>query len=825
MKKKIFKIVSGIVAVALIVSVVGMLAYCKKNDKKNEITVYSAPNSVKIRRDEDYANKGKAELSFKMAKNETEGAQIIFVPYKDSEYNAIIEKDLVSAKGNRIYKENVDVYAQHYVNVQVATTSFPLGYYPDALVPMRNYLEKRDNRVKAGDNQGIYVTVKTNAQTPADIYKGNMLLVVNDEVINVPVTVEVWDFEVPVERHAKTAFAIWESQIFPEELDNSEEMLEKYYEFFVERRVTPSYLPTYASGNMETYVELVKEYTMRKDIPCFRLYYTTQWSDEVDGWVLDLTYFENTLRALIESSTAELNLMEKPYMYCSAVDEPNSSAAFKRVKYVNDGIYEVINKLASEYSSTGFFDDKPEVLESLVNFEHVVTTYYRENIADYVDTWCPYVSKYHSEEYFSNMLEQTEKGHGAWWYTCISPKYPQPSYHVDDNLISSRAMSWMQMKYEIEGNLYWSTTIYKKYSNGSYIARDVWNDPLSFASRDGANGDGFLVYPGRKYGVDGPISSVRLESIREGMEDYEYLYVLDGLLRERGETLGLDIGVNDYVGQLYEMLFSGTIANTDVSNMDFAREEVAKLILALKNPDCPISVLNGINAAKGVATVSVYASENQIEADGAKLTSGVKSGDGYKFTVSVPVSDALNYVTVKTSKGEFKRFIATKVTSLCGFETSEEISSIAATKFGSAVDTETTLNTNGRFIRSGKSSLKVKVAPAGNASYLRKISIPVSSADLSSVRSVKLSVYGGAAINLSMTLSVTDVNGLTYNIGNFYVKGGQWSDVCLGIIGSGMIDLTKIRSVDICFPDIRKDTGYTEPFDLYFDNLFVESVY
>lgn len=825
MKKNLLKIISIIVVSALTVSASGMLASCKNNVKNKEIKVYSASNNVKIRRDENYADKGKAELSFKMAKNETEGAQIIFVPYKNSEYNAIIEKDLVSQKGNRIYKSNVNVYAQHYVNVQVATTSFPLGYYPDALVPMRNYLEKRDNKVKAGENQGIYVTVKTSEQTPADVYKGNMLLVVNDEIINVPITVEVWDFTVPEERHAKTAFAIWESQIFPEELDNSEEMLKKYYEFFVERRVTPSYLPTYESGDMKTYVELVKEYTLREDIPCFRLYYTTKWSDEVDGWVLDLTYFENTLRSLIESSTAQINLMKKPYMYCSAIDEPNSAAAFRRVKYVNDGIYEIINKLAGEYSANGFFDDKPEVLESLLAFEHIVTTYYRENIADYVDTWCPYPSKYQSEEYYSNMLKEVEKGHGAWWYTCIQPKYPQPTYHVDDNLISSRALSWMQMKYGIEGNLYWATTIYKKYSNGSYIARDVWNDPLSFASRDGANGDGFLVYPGRKYGVDGPISSIRLESIREGMEDYEYLYVLDELIRERSKKFGLNTGVNDYAEQLYSMLFTGTIANTDVENIEFAREEIANLILSLKNPDCPVSVINGINGSNGTATVSVYADESRILVNGVNRTSSVKSGGGYRFTVSVPVADDMNYITVKTSKGEYKRFISTKVTSLCGFETSNEINSVTATKFASAADTEAFMNTDGRFIRSGKSSLKVKVTPAGNASYLRKISIPVSSVDFSDARNVKLSVFGETEKNISLTLSVTDANGLSYNIGNFYVKSGQWNDICLGVIGSGAIDLSNVRSVDICFPDIRKDTGYANPFVLYIDNLFIEKKY
>ena len=38
-----------------------------------------------------------------------------------------------------------------------------------------------------------------------------------------------------------------------------------------------------------------------------------------------------------------------------------------------------------------------------------------------------------------------------------------------------------------------------------------------------------MLYPGAPIGHDGPVSSIRLEQAREGVEDYEYLY----LLRER----------------------------------------------------------------------------------------------------------------------------------------------------------------------------------------------------------------------------------------------------------------------------------------------------
>ena len=43
------------------------------------------------------------------------------------------------------------------------------------------------------------------------------------------------------------------------------------------------------------------------------------------------------------------------------------------------------------------------------------------------------------------------------------------------------------------------------------------------------DGDGFLAYPGKPAGIDGPASTIRLEQIRQGLEDYEALTMLADL--------------------------------------------------------------------------------------------------------------------------------------------------------------------------------------------------------------------------------------------------------------------------------------------------------
>jgi len=68
------------------------------------------------------------------------------------------------------------------------------------------------------------------------------------------------------------------------------------------------------------------------------------------------------------------------------------------------------------------------------------------------------------------------------------------------------------------------------------------------------NGEGSLIYPGsrvRRYtgqrNVDGPVSSIRFELLREGIEDYEYLWLLASLgdrasADEAARSMVVDVG-------------------------------------------------------------------------------------------------------------------------------------------------------------------------------------------------------------------------------------------------------------------------------------------
>ena len=69
----------------------------------------------------------------------------------------------------------------------------------------------------------------------------------------------------------------------------------------------------------------------------------------------------------------------------------------------------------------------------------------------------------------------------------------------------------------------------------------------------GGNGDGSLTYPGRTDEIGGshfiPVASLRLKQIRDGLEDLEYMYLLEDKLGSRDAVL-------DTVGEVAQKAYS-----------------------------------------------------------------------------------------------------------------------------------------------------------------------------------------------------------------------------------------------------------------------------
>jgi hypothetical protein len=119
-------------------------------------------------------------------------------------------------------------------------------------------------------------------------------------------------------------------------------------------------------------------------------------------------------------------------------------------------------------------------------------------------------------------------GHEVWAYICCNPGFPYANFMLGQNpAIESRILWWQLYREKIAGLLYWGVAVWPRPGNKQPIDPAQgplvgWNVTTQIPEWSALHGDGLLIYPG----INGPMSSIRLENIRDGIEDYEYLWQL-----------------------------------------------------------------------------------------------------------------------------------------------------------------------------------------------------------------------------------------------------------------------------------------------------------
>ncbi|WJH32958.1 DUF4091 domain-containing protein [Paenibacillus sp. CC-CFT747] len=291
---------------------------------------------------------------------------------------------------------------------------------------------------------------------------------------------------------------------------------------------------------------------------------------------------------------------------------------------------------------------------------HFVTTQPTDELVPDVNNWIALINKY-DKDYAQ---ERQAAGDHVWWYTSVNPKHPFPSYHIDDELLSARLLSWMQKDYGVEGNLFWSTTIFKKYDGKQYVPRDVWTDPLAFP---GANGDGYLFYPGTQLGIDGPVGTIRLEAIREGMEDYEYLWQLEQHIKETASRLGVkDYPVHDSLQFYYDRLYKNIRSFADdPANLLDVRADVAEEITSTDKG--PLALV-GVTGTGGIRQLTIHTEPGAEVRLGDRVLAPSEKGASYdKFTAEIAVHNGPNKAVLTITRDGVSRTL-TKIIQVNGEE-------------------------------------------------------------------------------------------------------------------------------------------------------------
>ena len=279
---------------------------------------------------------------------------------------------------------------------------------------------------------------------------------------------------------------------------------------------------------------------------------------------------------------------------------------------------------------------KLDTIVAKTNFISTIDDFDSESARKELSDW--------SEYWFGDRAEN-------WCYTCVNPKPPYPSYHLEDELLSARLLSWMMYEYNITGNLLWDSALYNIPGTTQPI-QDYYQNPNRFPT---ANGDGFVVYPGREYGVFGPVASMRLEAIRDGSEEYELFYAVEEIYKARAAAKGLVYDgstLENVMSLMTKEMYNGTICRYyDGYKENFARERdiLNTLVLSAANTGL---VIERLEFDKGSVKVALSAPSATTISINGKAVAGTSANGIVTYATEIGLTENDNRLIVTASSGE-----------------------------------------------------------------------------------------------------------------------------------------------------------------------------
>ena len=566
-----------------------MLAGCKETVEKTQdrpVKLWYAYNTENLMQDMEYPElmaQRDATVRFSCIRNDVESAQLMITPEQDIASYDFTMGDLKNAEGDVLSADHFEVFAQWYTEItQSYNNKVDYGFYPDALIPWAAYVEKGYSTIKAGQNQALWLHANIPVDQKAGVYTGEGTLVLDGKTYQIPVEVTVYDATMPQENHVKTQFAIWFDLVDEGEGYYSEELGEAYYDFLVSKRIMPTKAPDpiWSVHHLEEFVDWSTEKAADPMVSAYSLPYAAETLE--DGTKLvSRTRVMEVLSALAqknielrEAGDLEIDLFSKAVYYLGSICDEPSGERMITTKQCDLIITQCKAEVADQY----FKDQYPDLYDSCMSVPHIVTSAYNDQMIGSdteggVQTWCGQFHTWHSEaqrENYYNRRENSEReyGEGLWWYGCESPRVPFANFHMDDDGIVTRLVPWMMFDYDVDGMIYWCVNYYQ--TEDIYVYPSVYLD---------VNGDGQLLYPGEKFGIFGPLSSRRLESLREGMEDYECLLMIENAILAYNEANGTNHDPKALMASFYEGLYEGLKPQRE--NSDFfaqRRTEMLKLL-------------------------------------------------------------------------------------------------------------------------------------------------------------------------------------------------------------------------------------------------------
>ena len=538
-------------------------------------TVWSTHGNRKIWPDLKPTGPHGAPVKIQSARNEWEPFQVVVMSHAGLSDVRVEAGKLSDGRGHTVPAPTA--YRAHYLPIaDTANKRYGhVGLVPDALVPLIHPQTGKPTggkyggavfNIPAGKMEALWFDTFVAPDVPAGIYKGAVKVTADGIApVSIPVELEVFDFELPSPKHLTGFFQMGRpSVIFSHRYLNRTKNLpdpEKAQEDLV-----------------KTYEEMLHEHYINNWSPLTGWNYGLNGLKVVvnDGKVtLDWTEFDKRVGPYMDGSGFRDKVPAQSLFvpYWLPVMKKDGSGLASRVNmhnYMNiqtDLFGQYIKQVQQHLEEKGWLDrayvfyfDEPFlqawkygafietakiIRKEAPKLKIMITDGYKgedaykklehikEPITKYVDVWDPvtFQVRAHTVEFYRN--RKKEGKFDMWCQTLgnANANVPLPNLYPEYDMPFHRTWGHMSWNFGFQGIEWWATIIW--WNSKTRTRLDPWTDPMAFPPfNKPLNCDGRLFYPGTPDAIGGPdipISCLRMKALREGIEDYEYFYLLDKL--------------------------------------------------------------------------------------------------------------------------------------------------------------------------------------------------------------------------------------------------------------------------------------------------------
>lgn len=471
--------------------------------KSQAATLWFEGPARKIMRTEKVHLAGAADPAVKMsaARNETEAVQLVLWPHEEKQLGEVSVDigELVGAAGAKIAAENVFWSPVYYVPAQEG----PPEGLPDGLPGPRPFVANKqwhwpiwlEVYVPPGTNAGDYVA-------PITVHTGRGDL-------NAKLQLHVWDFDISVKQHLRTSTTIygpygWRQDIkkWYGDMDYGQfinQWRPKIVKLLARYRLCPSHL-----RHLPLAWDKQKEKVAIGDTAEFDRFVQSYLAmgHHFDG--MPVPYFFDRSSFLGAAKGTDEYLKRIADAYRVAADYLQKKGWLK-----GSYVYCVDEVVVHKHTTPRDFNLLNRVFDAIHAAHPGIRIFGAETPSPLLrgmNVWCINVNCFDTDV----LAQQHALGNEVWWYNGYGS--PRPGTRIAARGVDHRALFWLTYKYGIDGYLIWTVN---RWTN------DPWKEPNR--SERTAAGNHYLLYPN----PDGTVSpSIRLCMMRDGLEDYEYHWLL-----------------------------------------------------------------------------------------------------------------------------------------------------------------------------------------------------------------------------------------------------------------------------------------------------------